>query len=156
MRVLLAIDDSPGSQAAIREVADRAGGRDAEVKVLHVIELPFSTTEARVITSDHTGNPAKFGVLLRELSKRAQVLVDNAVEELRRAGAKAIGDIKYGDPKSVIIDIAAEWKADLIVVGAHGYRGVERFLMGSVSDAISRHAGCSVEVVRMHKAQAAA
>jgi nucleotide-binding universal stress UspA family protein len=40
------------------------------------------------------------------------------------------------------------WGADLIVVGSHGRRGVDRYLMGSVSEAVALHAHCSVEVVR--------
>jgi nucleotide-binding universal stress UspA family protein len=148
MRILLAIDDSLGSQAAIREAAERAGQKHAEVKVLHVVELPFSSPESTVIAYDHVGDPSHFGILLQELSRRAQVLVDNAVEELRRAGATASGEVEYGDPKSVILDAAAEWNAGLIVLGAHSYRGLERFLMGSVSEAVSRYAGCSVEIVR--------
>jgi nucleotide-binding universal stress UspA family protein len=45
---------------------------------------------------------------------------------------------------------AAEWEADLIVVGSHGRRGVNRFLLGSVSEAVALHANCSVEIIRRH------
>jgi nucleotide-binding universal stress UspA family protein len=58
-------------------------------------------------------------------------------------------DIEWGDPKSKIIDAAAAWPADLIVLGSHGRTGLDRFLMGSVSDAVMRHAHCSVELVRI-------
>lgn len=40
------------------------------------------------------------------------------------------------------------WNADLIMLGSHGKRGLDRFLLGSVSEAVSRHAPCSVEIVR--------
>lgn len=53
-----------------------------------------------------------------------------------------------GDPKSQILDVAKEWKADMIVVGSHGRTGLNRFLMGSVSQGVVNHAHCSVEVVR--------
>ena len=59
--------------------------------------------------------------------------------------------VEWGDPKSKIIDAAEQWHADLIVLGSHGRTGLERFLMGSVSDAVARHAPCSVEVVRIPK-----
>lgn len=48
----------------------------------------------------------------------------------------------------MILDEATHWGADLIVVGSHGRRGVDRFLLGSVSEAVALHAACSVEVIR--------
>jgi nucleotide-binding universal stress UspA family protein len=54
-----------------------------------------------------------------------------------------------GHPKEVILDEAEKWDADLIVVGSHGYRGWQRFLLGSVSQAIASHAPCSVQIVRL-------
>jgi nucleotide-binding universal stress UspA family protein len=48
-----------------------------------------------------------------------------------------------------IVDRAAEWHADLIVLGSHGRHGLDRFLIGSVSEYVARHAPCSVEIVRM-------
>jgi nucleotide-binding universal stress UspA family protein len=53
-----------------------------------------------------------------------------------------------GDPKSQILDAAKEWRADMIVLGSHGRTGLGRFLMGSVSQDVVRHAHCSVEVFR--------
>lgn len=49
----------------------------------------------------------------------------------------------------VILDCATEWKANLIVVGSHGRKGVTRFVLGSVSEAIARYADCSVEIARL-------
>ena len=58
-----------------------------------------------------------------------------------------------GSPKSVILEEADALGADLIVVGSHGYGMIERFLLGSVSHAVSLHAKCSVEIVRSQKTQ---
>lgn len=58
-------------------------------------------------------------------------------------------EVKLGNPKAKIIDTAVEWHADLIVLGSHGRTGLERFLTGSVADAVARHAHCSVELVRI-------
>ena len=52
----------------------------------------------------------------------------------------------------MILDEAQRWGADLIVVGSHGYRAWERFLLGSVSQMVVSHAKCSVEVVRCPEA----
>ncbi len=56
--------------------------------------------------------------------------------------------IPTGDPRGVILDTAEAWPADFIVLGSHGLRGFDRFLMGSVSESVAVHAHCSVEVIR--------
>jgi nucleotide-binding universal stress UspA family protein len=66
------------------------------------------------------------------------------------------GDIIEGHPKQVLLDEAEKWGADLIVVGSHGRRGLDRFLLGSVSQAVALHARCSVEIVRVPKRPPAA
>jgi nucleotide-binding universal stress UspA family protein len=57
--------------------------------------------------------------------------------------------VEKGDPRAVIVDHAARWNADLIVLGSHGFKGLDRLLIGSVSEAVLRHAPCSVEIVRI-------
>jgi nucleotide-binding universal stress UspA family protein len=151
-RILLAIDDSPGCAAVLRAVLESAPERATEVKVLHVIQPPSTSVKFAVAAAGQVvGYPASLAPELEDASKCTQQFVANAVRELRSAGLKAAGAVEYGDPKAVIIDAAAEWHADLIVLGARGYRGVERFLMGSVSEAVARHAACSVEIVRLRK-----
>lgn len=54
----------------------------------------------------------------------------------------------FGSPKRVILEEAERWGADLIMVGSHGYGFWNRLLLGSVSQAITTHANCSVEIVR--------
>jgi hypothetical protein len=56
---------------------------------------------------------------------------------------------KEGDPRVDVIDVAAEWHADLIMVGAQGRKGLDRFFLGSVSEAVARHASCSVQIARV-------
>jgi nucleotide-binding universal stress UspA family protein len=56
--------------------------------------------------------------------------------------------VLHGRPKVAILDEAECWGADLIVLGAQGTTGIERFLIGSVSLAVAAHARCSVEIVR--------
>ena len=72
--------------------------------------------------------------------------------KLRAVGAdktlKITSEMPTGVPKQVILDEAERWGADLIVVGSHGYSAWDRFLLGSVSNAVAAHAKCSVEIVR--------
>src|SRR5208282_5412543 len=79
----------------------------------------------------------------------AKALVTKVADGLRSKGLKVTTAVEHGEPKSQIIEAASEWHADLIVVGSHGRKGLGHFLLGSVSDAVVRHAGCSVEIVRI-------
>jgi nucleotide-binding universal stress UspA family protein len=137
MRVLLAIDDSKFSEAATQAVIDQFPPQGTEVKVLNVVDLaiPIPTSYA--------------GVFRQESLKHGQELVQRAERLLNKAGFKTQTEIVEGDPKSTIIDDAAKWKAQLIVMGSHGRKGLVHFLVGSVAEAVSRHASCSVEIVRL-------
>ena len=57
-------------------------------------------------------------------------------------------EVERGRASRVIVEAAADWDADLIVLGSHGYGFWERNLLGSVSDSVVHHAPCSVMVVR--------
>jgi nucleotide-binding universal stress UspA family protein len=85
------------------------------------------------------------------LRDQARSTLNRAVEKLRPTLQKSISldsRIVPGSPRTVILEEAEDWDADLIVVGSHGYRAWERFLLGSVSQSVVSHAKCSVEVVR--------
>jgi nucleotide-binding universal stress UspA family protein len=70
---------------------------------------------------------------------------------LENVGFRPTTAVKEGDPRTEIINMASEWHADLIMVGSHGRTGLDRLLMGSVSEAVARHAPCSVQIVRTAK-----
>jgi iron-sulfur cluster assembly accessory protein len=70
------------------------------------------------------------------------------IETLEAAGFRVNTSVKEGDARSQILEFAAAWRPDVIVVGSHGRKGAKRFLLGSVSEAVARHAHCSVQIVR--------
>jgi nucleotide-binding universal stress UspA family protein len=80
---------------------------------------------------------------------QATELVKQVAKQLRDAGFTTSELVDFGDAKTIIIDNAAKWGADLILMGSHGWKGLNRFLLGSVSDAVARHAPCSIEIVRI-------
>lgn len=144
MKILLAIDDSKFSEAAIEAVIRQATPQETEVRVLHVIEpIPIYPD------GQAWGYGPEASQVLDEQRKEAEGLVARAGQTLREKNFKVMTDSEEGNPKVVIIDSAAEWHADLIVVGSHGRKGLNRFLMGSVSEAVARHARCSVQIVRV-------
>jgi nucleotide-binding universal stress UspA family protein len=75
-------------------------------------------------------------------------LLARAFDKLSGEGIEVETHARDGDPAQVILEVAQEQKADLIVVGNRGLTGIERFLLGSVSSKLSHHAPCSVMIVR--------
>ena len=143
MKLLLAIDDSNFSQAAVQSVVTRPWPPDTEIRVLHVIEPP-----ALLLSLEMAGYAPEFEALSKARREQAKALLTKAMERLRRPGLNVTTTFVEGDPRSRIIDVASDWHADLIVLGSHGRKGLNRFLIGSVSEAVVRHAHCSVEIVR--------
>jgi nucleotide-binding universal stress UspA family protein len=150
MKILLATDGSDCSVEAAHSVATRPWPNGTFIKVLSVEELIF-------LDGQMAGSPLSSVYpqsLLEELTTQARNRASSAVETARqillRAGMKVLDDhaIELGEPRAVILDTAKTWGADLIVLGSHGRRGMDRFLLGSVSEAVAIHAHCSVEVVR--------
>jgi nucleotide-binding universal stress UspA family protein len=146
MKILLAVDGSPCSEAAIEEVARRPWPDGSLVKVLTAYELPMPPTpEGWALPVNY------FEEMDVALRKQAQTIVDTAIQKLKprlNKTASLDGVLAPGPPRTIILDEAENWGADLIVLGSHGYRVWERFLLGSVSQAVVSHAKCSVEVVR--------
>ncbi len=146
MKILLAIDGSPCSDAAVEEVGRRPWPEGSSVKVLTAFELPTPPTpEGWALPLNY------FEEMDVALQKQARNIVDEAIEKLKPKLHKTISldaALAPGSPRSAILDEAERWRADLIVVGSHGYRSWQRFLLGSVSQAVVSHAKCSVEVVR--------
>ena len=143
MKILLAIDNSKYSAEAIKEVARRPWPPKTVVRVISVVEpVPPPAAE---LWYDASGSLER---VQEELTKRAAELTKKASESLKRKGPKIETAVREGDARSVIVDEAQKWSADLIVLGSHGYTGIKRLLLGSVASSVVSHAPCSVEIVR--------
>ena len=146
MKILLAIDSSEHSAAAVKAVAERPWPGKTKVRVLTAVE-PVTPSAAEV-WYDAGG---RLEQAQQEMRARAEQLTAGVAETLRGGGLLAEQVVREGEPRSVIVDEAEEWDADLIVVGSHGYTGLKRWLLGSVAQAVVAHAPCSVEVVRKNR-----
>ena len=149
MRILLALDDSKYSAGATDALIAQAKTQNAEVHVLRAVE-PFPERLAEDMGSK--GSPDFVAARFRQ-RERGKEMGAQAARKLRSAGFKVTSSVKEGDARSVILKHAESWRADLIMVGSHGRTGLDRFLMGSVSEAVARHARCSVEIVRIRSAR---
>jgi nucleotide-binding universal stress UspA family protein len=144
MRILIATDGSSFSEAAFKAATALVHPQDAEVLVLEVVE-PLMYFVPPQMAPGYAPEQAE---RQRELVDLAKITTSKAAEKLRGIGFKADARVVESDIRNGILDIAAEWKANLIVMGSHGRKGVKRFLLGSVAEAVARHAPCSVLIVR--------
>jgi nucleotide-binding universal stress UspA family protein len=144
IRLIVGIDGSPGSIAALDIVKSRDWPAQTEVKLIAVVDTRIQTAAISDLPEvgqwTQTSHLSVEGSWLREILKAQS-------EKLRNVGLKSTIVIEEGDPKQVLLQYASEWKADSIFVGARGLTRIDRFLLGSVSTAISARAHCSVEVI---------
>ena len=148
MKILLAVDGSECSEAAAHEVGRRPWPEHSEVKVLSVVE-PFVTpmAEAWALPDDYWEEADKAA------REHAGAVVDKAISALsgKRPDVLTVtSEIVRGYPRDSILSEAERWGADLIVLGSHGYSGMKKLWLGSVSQAVASHAKCSVEIARKH------
>jgi nucleotide-binding universal stress UspA family protein len=139
--ILLATDGSPASEPASEEAIDLA--TQIEARLLVVSVLGGSSRPAGA-PSGAAADTAGVTDSRDSLTAKAQAIVQRA----KAAGANATFLVWDGEAGEAIVAAADSENADLIVVGSHGRSGVSRFLIGSVSDYVVRHAHCPVMVVR--------
>jgi nucleotide-binding universal stress UspA family protein len=150
MKILVATDGSECSMAAVRSVAGRPWPAPCQVRAISVVPLivPFGETipigPVYYPLSDVTEK------LQNEARGRSEEAVARAHQILSEARITIVETecLPIGDARQVILDEAKAWNADLIVVGSHGYHGIDKLMLGSVSESVAMHAHCSVEVIR--------
>lgn len=147
MKILLATDGSAHSKAAVEEVARRPFPPRTSIRIISIIDRTVLTRNIGPLG----GLNEYYDEANRNAIKSAEDAIENAAKILRKKNIllSITTAVIEGSPKSVIIEEAEKYGADLIVVGSHGYGAIERFMLGSVSHAVSLHAKCSVEIVRI-------
>ena len=150
MKILLAIDGSDCSVGATHSVASRPWPDGTVMKILSVEELIVVDNQVAGYPLSSVYPQSLLEELMTQARDRARSAVESARQILLPAGMKVLDDhaMPLGEPRAVILDTAKTWGAHLIVLGSHGRRGMDRFLLGSVSEAVAIHAHCSVEVIR--------
>ena len=139
-RVLIAVDTSAIAAHAAETGIELARSLKAQLAFVHVVDpVLLAGTESAMPGEE----------LAALVEQDAKALLD-------KLSSQAVGNpsplqfLRRGAPASEILSVAKEWRADLIVVGTHGQGGVARLLVGSVAEAVLRHAICPVLVSRLH------
>lgn len=143
-KILLATDGSKFSKRAADYGLDMAKKLDAGVLALFVINLKHFELYALEHHDDITGYEDEN----IRISKEGEDALGYVVTGAREKGVNLTTRIVRGYPADEIMKVAKDENVDLIIVGSLGRTGIERMLMGSVSEAVVRHAPCPVLVVR--------
>ncbi|MDO9065394.1 MAG: universal stress protein [Sulfuricella sp.] len=143
-RILIAVDGSDLSNHALREAVALAQSQHAALRIVHV---------ADEVTLNWEGEYADMSEILESFRESGRRVLEKAQNIAREAGmeheAKLLEIQTFGHRISdMILEEAKDWPADLIVVGAHGRRGLHDVLLGSVSDGVARRASVPVLLVR--------
>jgi len=138
MRVLIASDATPRPIEIVNEAASRPWPEGSVFLLLHVLD-PFPFGEAPVT--------------LQRAKETVAIQIKSAGDTLVKAGWNVETRVIFGMARKVVSEIAASWKADLVMVGSNEVGALTRLLLGSTARSVLRHAPCSVEIVRLASAK---
>jgi nucleotide-binding universal stress UspA family protein len=144
-RVLVPLDGSDTSARGAREATGLAKAHSARLRLLNVIDERFFVSIAA------EGYMPDLTQLMASLRVEGRKALDEAAKAALRQGVKAdtsLVESRGGTVSDVILDEARKWRADLIVMGTHGRRGINRMLLGSDAERVLRSAPVPVLLVR--------
>jgi universal stress protein A len=142
-RILIAVDFSESSRAALLAAAELAACFGGSLELLHVWQPPPLRADL-MVWAETDGTPLRqYGRARaeRELQRFVESLAPGLRSELHSS-------VVEGDPAGVILEHAASGRYDLLAVGTHGPTGLEHVLVGSIAEKIVRAARCPVLTVR--------
>jgi nucleotide-binding universal stress UspA family protein len=144
MKLLVAVDDSPWSQAAVSFVQRMAWPTETESIVVCAaapLPLAYLPDAPPVVTPQQ----------IELHRKNHAAIAERYAARLRDKFQHVRSEVAVADPRDAIVDVAQRERVDLIVVGSHGRTGLKKLLMGSVSSHVVAHAPCSVLVVKLRE-----
>jgi nucleotide-binding universal stress UspA family protein len=146
-RILVPIDGSATSTAGLDEATRLAKNQRAKLRLVHVVDEYVAYQ-----SYDMSGSALYYaGDMIDSLRESGRKLIDKAAARVRTHGIKAeaaIFENVAGRVADFIIDEARKWRADLIVMGTHGRRGVNRLVLGSDAEIVVRTAPVPVLLVK--------
>ena len=127
-KILFAIGEGPTGEKVASAGFEISRQLNAEIALLSVVDTSALSTDGG-ITPHEMAN-----IIKGELKKSHNLLIQNIFKEY-----KVWTFIEEGNPFEMILKVAEEWGADLIVIGTHGRKGFSHLLMGSVAEKVIRH-----------------
>ena len=142
-RIVLPTDGSDCAEAAVDRAITLAQAFDAVVDVVSVVDVNTVAAQSELTNAR---------LVIDELETQAQAGIDRVTDRLREAGVAGETAVVQATPATGIADYATESGGDLIVMGTHGRSGIGRFLLGSTTERLIRHAPVPVLSVRAREA----
>lgn len=140
-KIVVGYDGSDNAKRALEKSIALARQSSGELTIVVVADTGRYTATV--------GLESLYKQINEKTRENASNLGGSALDEAKEAGVKdAYASVEVGHPADMILSVAIEHKADLIVVGRRGMSGLERFLMGSVSTAVINNAKSDVLVVK--------
>jgi len=140
--ILVPVDGSAPSNAAVALAVRLARDQDAKVVFTHVCEI----AKFAAMVSSSTASIASYA--LEAERDAGEAALRDAVDRANGGGVDADSWIEEGSCVDTILSSARQHKADLIVIGSHGRGGIARALLGSVAEGVLRHSSMPVLVTR--------
>ena len=140
--IVVGTDGSGTATEAVREAVEMARAVSAKLELVSAF-TPVSRQQLRAESRD----APEEGRWAFDPRRQVEATLEDAAQIARDASVEVETHAREGDPSDVILDVAEEREADLIIVGNKGMSGARRFLLGSVPDKISHHAPCSVLII---------
>jgi nucleotide-binding universal stress UspA family protein len=143
MKLLIAVDESEGSTAAVERVAAMRWPVGSAALLFAVVRR-----DVTLVSDFFVSAVAEIEAILREEAARAEARLQTMAPALAAAGLAVTTRVVRGDARTEIIDAAREDAVDLVVVGSHGRTGLRKMMLGSVAAHVVAHAPCNVLVVK--------
>jgi nucleotide-binding universal stress UspA family protein len=140
--IVVGTDGSDTAQEAVRQATQLAKLTRAD---LHIITAYGATTAVTAMAG--AAGYATEALSMPQQRLTAEGLLDQALAGVETDGVAVTAHARQGEPADVLIDLASELGADLIVVGSRGMTGARRFFLGSVPNRVAHHADCAVHIV---------
>lgn len=137
--ILVAIDGSYEAELAFKKAVAVAKRNDAELFLIHIVD----TRAFQNVSSFDSA-------MVEQVTATAKNSMEEYIQAAKKDGLTNVSySIEYGAPKTIIArDVPKQHDIDLIMIGATGLNAVERLLIGSVTEYVTRQATCDVLVVR--------
>ena len=143
-RILIAVDDSPYSDQAIKYGVLLAKNMGSKITLVHVDEIPISSPySADPLLNE---SPAMIPELMH-IQEEASKLLFKKIKEQHGDVVEMSTVTKIGRAQDEILSVADDCKADMIILGTHGRTGFDHFISGSVSESVARKAKCPILII---------
>ncbi|HEU5415240.1 MAG TPA: universal stress protein [Candidatus Angelobacter sp.] len=151
-KVLVAIDSTGLSELVMDALNAQMNPAQTEVQVVQVVDPGLYA----VPTEMNPGYQPEDAVRRNELREEAKLTLGQAEERIRKAGFNVSSQVVEADPEEGILEAAANWNANMIIVTSHARKRMARFFHHSVAQSIVHRAPCSVLVLKELEGKAAA